>query len=186
MAKKKKKPLKLEYVPRKTKRYSHPVIKRLYREYGKEANHIIHIFDRLDDFIFENGGYVTYDNLLFKKLQASMCQPIEDIKKWVQVLLEYDLFDQRCMKDNILTSYDMQIALCELGLRLRNCSLSIPYKFLLVPMEERMNLCLAPSADGQESVKQYREHDYTKLFPSDEVEVSVQEQIDKLCPYLNF
>ncbi len=184
MAKKKRKPLKLEYIPRKTKRYNHPVIKRIYREQGKEANNIVHLFDRLDDYILEHGGFVRYDNLLLKKLQASLCQPVQDIKRWIEPLFQYDLFDQRCVKDKILTSYEMQISLCELGLRLRHTSLSIPYAYLLVPLHERMDFHLAPSMDDPDCVKQYREDDYHKLFASVEEEEQVQCQIDERCPYL--
>lgn len=186
MAKKRRKPLKLEYIPRKTNRYNHPAIKRIYREQGEEANNIIHTLDRLDDYILEHGGYVKYDNMLLKKMSASMCKSVEQIKSWIAPLLQYDLYDQRCLKDNILTSYDMQISLGELGLRLRHSSLSIPYAYLLVPMDERMSLHLAPSVESKDCVKQYREVDYANLFHSEADEESVQCKIDDKCPYLKW
>lgn len=181
---KKQNPMRFKFVPWPVDWYDHPNVQRVMNEREEDGITIIHLNDRLVLHVLNNGGYAPYSHLLCKQLEYMTRQTCSDICKWVQVLFDYGFYNPHCLSQGVLSSHDIQFALCDQCMHMRRSSVRIPFSLLLLPMHERVKLYIGLDDKDPTMVRQYRDVVYKKMWPDEESQLAMQKEIDDHCPHL--
>ena len=139
-----------------------------------EPGYGLSVMASLFQIIYKNHGYyVEYDHQLLAKIKKRCYVPIEKIKKIIEQMVEYSLFEKRLFEDKkILTSKGLQTRFFIAAKKKKE--IKIISKFMLISVSDYDNLVSVaqnPVNGGEKPPNQKK----TRSKPEEEVEEEVKE-----------
>lgn len=155
---------------------------RIYRELGKLAGQVLACYKHIEPKILNHCGFWPFDHDMLCTVADEMNQELDDVKDYLQLLVDYEFYDLGLAQEYILSSVDLQAAALRLGYKVPAARIRIPVTLLLAPYRERKKWCAAVDNYNHQLIRAYTKRKYNDLCLKYEDEETMQNAIDRLSP----